>query len=113
MGTHVPYLVEFTPIIMGAALFKSLSNASLPSVTSVSLIKGIPPSMLIKAILGLIEHLPQVECMRISPSHLATQVLQNPSGSLELYPELMEFDVTATDEDCEEAVKLVGEMLKV
>ena len=110
-------LTEFSPNILGTALLKSLSGTSLSSVTSVSLIKDMPDgsvsSALITAICDLLEHLPRVECMRLSPTRLAIGVLGKLRGSPELCPELRELEVTVTDEACEEVVKLVGEMLKV
>ena len=116
-GTQSLCLTEFSPIMMGPALFNSLSNTSLSSVTSLSLIKDMPDRIasppIIAAILDLLRHLPQVECMRLSPTRLAIGVLEKLGGGSELCPELMELEVTVTDEACEEAVKLVGETLKV
>ena len=83
----------------GSALFRALAYASLSSVTSLSLINGMPEQSsepFVSGIHALIEHLPRVERLSLCPSHLALQValcLRDDSG---LCPELRELQVTIT-----------------
>jgi hypothetical protein len=99
LDTQSLRFTEFSLQTQGYALFESLANASLSSVTSLSLINGMPeqdPSPLTNEICALIEHFPRVERLRLCPSHLALEVvlcLRDGSG---LCPELRELQVTVT-----------------
>ena len=93
---------DFREAAYGPTLFRSLSNASLPSVTSVSLIRNMPEggvsSSLTAAICGLLEQLPRVERMRLCPGGLAVEVTRRLSENSELCPELRELEVMVTGE---------------
>lgn len=104
--THILRLVETnkSPPILGTALFKLLSNASLSSVTSLHLVKnatekGMSPQ-LIAAICNLLKHLPQVEHVRLCPSTLAVAGMTQLSGNPRLCPELRRLEVVVTEKTC-------------
>jgi len=106
---------DFREATHGPALFRSLSNTPLPSVTSVSLIKNMPEgvsSSLTAAICGLLEQLPRVERMRLCPGGLAVEVTRRLSENSELCPELRELEVMVTGETCAEA-ELMAKVARV
>ena len=115
-GTHSLRFTEFSPATLGAALFRSFSNASLSSVTSLFLVKGMPEgstsSQFTAAVCSLLGQLPHVERMDLCPSGLALGTLRRLSGDLRLCPELRELEVMVTEETCGAAVKLVAKMVK-
>ena len=100
LDTQPLHFTEFSPATQGTALFGSLSNASLSSVTSVSLVRSMPEggvsSSLTAAICSLLEGLPRVERMHLCPSGLALEVLRRLNESLELCPELRKLRVAVT-----------------
>ena len=102
----------FSPTTQGVTLFRSFSNASLSSVTSVSLIGNTPEggasSSLTTAICGLLGQFPRVECMRLCQSGLAVEVTRRLSEDSELCPELRELEVTVTGETC---TRTIAELL--
>ena len=116
-GTESLRFTEFSPVTQGATLFESFSNASLPSITSLFLIKDMPeggvPSSLTAAICNLLEQLPRVERMRLCPSELTVEVMRRLSNDSELCPELRELEVTVTDETRRAVVELEAEVVKV
>ena len=72
--TYSLRLAESSLRTRGSTLFKALAYASLSSVTSLSLINGVPEqtsSPLSNEICALLEHLPRVERLRLCPSYLA------------------------------------------
>ena len=108
---------EFSPATQGTTLFESFSNASLPSITSLFLIKDMPeggaPPSLTTTICDLLERLPRMERMRPCPSGLTVEVMRRLSNDSELYPELGELEVTVTDETYLAVVELGAEVVKV
>ena len=113
--THSLRFTEFnSPTVLGAALFGSLSNTSLSSVTSLSLIKHMPEgcmsSSLIAAICDLLRYLPQVERMRLRPSQLVVKVIRRLSGDQKLCPELRELAIRITAEASKPVLRLLTEM---
>ena len=118
LDTQSFHFTEVSPATHGAALFRLFSSASLPSVTSVTLIKNMPEggvsSSLTAAICDLLEQLPRVERMRVYPSGLAVEVTRHLSENPELCPELRELEVTVTGETCTRTVEgLVAKVVKV
>jgi hypothetical protein len=117
LDTQSPRFTAFSPATQAVTLFRSLSNASLPSVTSISLIRNMPEgivsSSLTAAICGFLEQLPQVERLRLCPSGLAVEVTRRLSENSGLCPELKELDVTVTGETCRTIVELVAKLIKV
>ena len=114
LDTQSLHFTEFSPAAQGATLLRSFSKISLPSVTSVSLIRNMPEggvsSSLTAAICGLLEQLPRVERIHICPSGLAVEVTRRLSENSELCPELRELEATVTGET---HGKIVGLMAKV
>jgi hypothetical protein len=103
-----------SPEVIGTSLFGSLSNASLSSVTSLSLIKNMPeghmsPS-LVAAMCDLLNHLPRVERMRLRPSKLVVEFTRRLSGDSKLCPMLRELAMRVTEKACKTVLKLVAGM---
>ena len=90
---------EFSPATQGGALFKALNNASLSSVTSLSLIEGMSEQdlpLLPDRACVLLEHLPRVERLCLRPSYLALKATLRLRDNPGLCPELRELEVTVT-----------------
>ena len=110
------YLTESSPIILGAALFETLSQASFSSVTYLFVVKNMPegattlPSTATTR--KLLRQLPRVERLCICPSALVIKVLRQLCGDTSLCPELRKLGLVVTGETREAAAELVGEIRK-
>jgi len=118
LGAQSLSFTEFLPTVQ--AVFRSLANISLASVTSLFLIDNMPEgivSLPTAEICALLEHLPRVGLMRLCPSDLAVEVVRRLRDHSELCPELRELMVTVTCltvtcQTCKMVADIVVEMVK-
>ena len=99
LDTQSLQFTVFSPQAQAYALFEALANASLSSVTSLSLINGMPeqvPSPLTTEICALLKHLPRVERLRLCPSYLALRVVWHLRDNPGLCPELKELELSVS-----------------
>lgn len=115
MDTESLCFSEFNLLdVLGITLFGSLSNASLSSVTYLSLIKDMPEKLMSSSLVAttcdLLKYLPRVERMRLRPSPLVVGVVRRLGGDSKLCPGLRELAMRVTEKACKMVLDLVAEM---
>ena len=110
------YLKDSSSKTTIVALFRSLSNPSLSSVTSFSFINNMPEGVMspeqISVTCDLLKHLSRVECMRLCPSGLVVEALRRLRDDSGLCPELRKLDIMVSAEALWRVMNLVDEVLE-